>query len=94
MNQADGEHHCQLLWVGPGSMESSSHAIPSRAKDFRATLGCAWVPVALADSSVHHTDGEHHGQPLCKSSGLMELSMHAIPSREHDLRPRAILGSV
>ena len=60
----------------------------------QATLGSAWVPVAVAvaASVVDHADSEHHGQPLCAGSGLMELSLHAISSRKQVLRPRATLG--
>ena len=60
MNKAEGEHYCQLLWVGSRSTEISSHAIPSWEQDLRpqATLGSTWVPVAVEAeaSSVDQAD--------------------------------------
>jgi hypothetical protein len=59
----------------------------------RATLGSAWVPVAVAASRVNHPNDEHHGNRLWEGFGSMELSPLAIPSREQDLKPGAPLGS-
>ena len=70
--------------------------MPSREQDLSpgATLSSAWVPVDVAASGVKHANDEHHDQPLYVGSGLMELSLHEIPSREQEFRPRATLGSV
>ena len=80
---------CRFWFNG---IESSCNSIQGARFE---TKGSARVPVAVAvaDSEVNNTNGEHNGQPPCKGYGLMVLSLLAIPSREQNLRPRAILGS-